>query len=77
MENGARHKHAKSLFSGPIFQPQRTLKVIVTGAGASGLLLAYKLQRHFGDLELTVLEKNPEVSGTWYENVSVTENTLL
>ncbi|KAM3078294.1 hypothetical protein ACMFMF_004697 [Clarireedia jacksonii] len=68
MENGARHKHVKPLFTGPIFQPQRTLKVIVTGAGASGLLLAYKLQRHFGDLELTVLEKNPEVSGTWYEN---------
>lgn len=51
-----------------IFQPQRTLSVICVGAGASGLLLAYKLQRHFDDLDLKVFEKNPEVSGTWFEN---------
>lgn len=54
----------------PIYQPQRTLKVVVIGAGASGLLLAYKLQRHFDDLDLKVFEKNPAVSGTWFENVS-------
>lgn len=52
----------------PIFEPRRTLKVVCIGAGASGLLLAYKLQRHFDNLELVVYEKNPEVSGTWYEN---------
>ena len=55
----------------PIYQPQRTLKVVVIGAGASGLLLAYKLQRHFKDLDLKVFEKNPAVSGTWFENVGV------
>ncbi|TVY21170.1 putative sterigmatocystin biosynthesis monooxygenase [Lachnellula arida] len=53
---------------GSIFKPQRRLKVICIGAGASGLLLAYKIQRHFDDFELQVFEKNPEVSGTWYEN---------
>lgn len=53
----------------PIYQPQRKLKVVVIGAGASGLLLAYKLQRHFDDLDLKVFEKNPAVSGTWFENV--------
>ncbi|MCJ1260534.1 hypothetical protein MMC22_000395 [Lobaria immixta] len=52
----------------PIYQPQRKLKVVVIGAGASGLLLAYKLQRHFDDLDLKVFEKNPAVSGTWFEN---------
>ncbi|EFX00491.1 flavin-binding monooxygenase [Grosmannia clavigera kw1407] len=52
----------------PIFAPKRTLSVIVIGAGASGLLLAYKLQRHFDDLSLEVYEKNADVSGTWYEN---------
>lgn len=52
----------------PIFQTKRTLKVICIGAGASGLLLAYKLRRHFDNLDLVVYEKNPEVSGTWYEN---------
>jgi cation diffusion facilitator CzcD-associated flavoprotein CzcO len=31
-------------------------------------LLAYKLQRHFDDFDLKVFEKNPEVSGTWFEN---------
>lgn len=46
---------------GGIFTPQRKLKVICVGAGASGLLLAYKVQRHFDDFELKVFEKNPEV----------------
>ena len=52
----------------PIFEPVRTLKVITVGAGASGLLIAYKLQRHFDDFELDVYEKNEDMSGTWYEN---------
>lgn len=46
----------------------RRLKVICIGAGASGLLLAYKLQRSFENFELVVYEKNDAVSGTWYEN---------
>jgi hypothetical protein len=46
----------------------RHLKVICIGAGASGLLLAYKLQRSFENFELLVYEKNDAVSGTWYEN---------
>lgn len=73
--NGHTNGHVKAPLKGsigdPIYQPQRALKVVVIGAGASGLLLAYKLQRHFGDLDLTVFEKNPAVSGTWYESVSV------
>ena len=52
----------------PIYEPRRKLKVIAIGAGASGLLLAYKIQRHFDNFELTVFEKNPGVSGTWFEN---------
>jgi cation diffusion facilitator CzcD-associated flavoprotein CzcO len=59
----------------PIYQVHRKLKVVVIGAGASGLLLAYKLQRHFDDLDLTLFEKNPEVSGTWFENVR--RNTFI
>lgn len=61
-------------FNYPINQPQRKLSVICVGAGASGLLLAYKLQRHFADLELDIYEKNPDVSGTWYA-LSDTETT--
>lgn len=47
---------------------ERPVKVICIGAGASGLQLAYKLQKHVSDFSLTVYEKNPEASGTWYEN---------
>ncbi|RAK71285.1 flavin-containing monooxygenase [Aspergillus fijiensis CBS 313.89] len=47
---------------------ERFVKIICVGAGASGLCLAYKLQRSFRQFSLTIYEKNPDVSGTWYEN---------
>lgn len=47
---------------------ERPLKVICIGAGASGLLLAYKLQRHFEQFELVLYEKNNAIAGTWHEN---------
>ncbi|KAJ5085310.1 hypothetical protein N7532_010081 [Penicillium argentinense] len=46
----------------------RPLRVIIIGAGVSGLLMGYKLQRNFDDLDFTIYEKNPDVGGTWYEN---------
>ncbi|EXJ55397.1 hypothetical protein A1O7_08324 [Cladophialophora yegresii CBS 114405] len=48
-------------------QPRR-LKIIHVGAGASGLLLAYKAQRQLRNYELICYEKNPTYGGTWYEN---------
>jgi ketopantoate reductase len=33
---------------------ERFLRIICVGAGASGLLLAYKLSKHFDDYSLTV-----------------------
>ena len=47
---------------------ERHVRVICVGAGASGLLMAYKLQRHFSNYSLQIYEKNVEVSGTWFEN---------
>ncbi|KAH0845024.1 hypothetical protein AYO21_04055 [Fonsecaea monophora] len=47
---------------------QRHLRVICVGAGASGLLFAYKLQRSFDDFSLVLYEKNGELGGTWFEN---------
>ena len=47
---------------------ERHLKVICIGAGASGLLLAYKLQRSFENFELILYEKNADLGGTWLEN---------
>ncbi|ROT36327.1 FAD/NAD(P)-binding domain-containing protein [Sodiomyces alkalinus F11] len=47
---------------------ERQIRVICIGAGASGLLVAYKLQKHFTNYSLTVYEKNEAVAGTWFEN---------
>lgn len=58
---------AQRRLSGPIHH-ERHVKIICVGAGASGLLFAYKIQRHFENFDLTIYEKNPEVSGTWWEN---------
>jgi len=58
---------AQQRLKGPI-HAQRHVRIVCIGAGASGLLMAYKLQRHFTNYSLTVYEKNPEVSGTWFEN---------
>jgi hypothetical protein len=46
------------------------LRVACVGAGASGLCLAYKMEKMMvpGSWELTLFEKNPELGGTWYEN---------
>lgn len=46
------------------------LRVAGIGAGATGLCLAYKMERMLdaGSWELTLFEKNPHFGGTWYEN---------
>src|ERR1700753_1146171 len=48
----------------------RKLRVLCVGAGASGLCLAYKMERMLepGSWELTLYDKNPQFGGTWYEN---------
>jgi hypothetical protein len=37
----------------------RPIRVVIIGAGASGLLMAYKLQRNFDDLDFQIYEKKP------------------
>lgn len=46
--------------------PDRPFSVLVIGAGMSGLLTALRLQQ--AGIDFTVVEKNPDVGGTWYEN---------
>ena len=46
----------------------RPLKVIVIGAGVSGILAAIRLPQRLKDLELVVYDKNEEIGGTWFEN---------
>lgn len=46
--------------------PGRTFRVAVIGAGMSGIAAAHRLLQ--AGIDVTVLEKDPEVGGTWYEN---------
>ena len=48
----------------------RKLRVACVGAGASGLCLAYKMEKMLvpGSWELTLFDKNEQFGGTWYEN---------
>ncbi len=42
------------------------LPVLIVGAGMSGLLAGIRLKQ--AGVPFTIVEKNPEVGGTWYEN---------
>ena len=64
---GPQERDASRRLQEPIHS-ERHVRVICVGAGASGLLMAYKLQKHFNNFSLSVYEKNPAVAGTWYEN---------
>ncbi|KAK6359205.1 hypothetical protein TWF696_000369 [Orbilia brochopaga] len=46
----------------------RRIKVIVIGAGISGILAGIRLPQRVPNLELVIYDKNPEVGGTWWEN---------
>lgn len=43
------------------------LSVVIIGAGLSGLSLAFKLEA--AGIPYRILEKNPEIGGTWLENI--------
>jgi 4-hydroxyacetophenone monooxygenase len=46
--------------------PERSMRVLVVGAGMSGIAAAHRLQQ--AGVDVTVLEKNRDVGGTWLEN---------
>lgn len=46
----------------------RPLKVIVIGAGVSGIIAGIKLPQSVQNLDLVIYDKNPEIGGTWWEN---------
>jgi len=46
--------------------PETNFRVVVIGAGMSGILTAHRLAQ--AGIDYTVVEKNDDVGGTWYEN---------
>lgn len=46
----------------------RPVRIIHVGAGAAGLLTAFKAQKLLRNFSLVCYEKNAGVGGTWYEN---------
>ncbi|KAB8201337.1 putative flavin-binding monooxygenase [Aspergillus parasiticus] len=49
----------------------RKLRVVCIGAGLSGLTVAYRFkhEKPLDFVDLTIYEKNPEVGGTWFDNI--------
>lgn len=43
-----------------------SFRVVIIGAGMSGILAAHRLQQM--GIEYVIVEKNPDVGGTWFEN---------
>lgn len=46
--------------------PERDMRVIVVGAGLSGLLAGLRMKQ--AGIDVTIIEKDDDVGGTWYEN---------
>ncbi|HEX6417643.1 MAG TPA: NAD(P)/FAD-dependent oxidoreductase [Acidimicrobiales bacterium] len=47
--------------------PDRDFRVVVIGAGMSGLLAGHRLAQ--AGVDFVIVDKNDDVGGTWYENV--------
>lgn len=47
---------------------KRPLRMIIIGAGAAGLQIAYKAERQLENISFQIYEKNNDVGGTWLEN---------
>ncbi|KAI0412944.1 4-hydroxyacetophenone monooxygenase [Xylaria grammica] len=47
----------------------RSLKVVIIGAGLTGITAGALLPRKVPGIRLTIFEKNADVGGTWFENI--------
>ncbi|KAF2708487.1 hypothetical protein K504DRAFT_477829 [Pleomassaria siparia CBS 279.74] len=65
--NGGRQQSPFKLHDSPI-ENFRPIKVIVIGAGYSGIYCGIRMPEKIKNLELVIYEKNAGVGGTWYEN---------
>ena len=46
----------------------RRLRVIVIGAGFSGINCGIRIPQRLRNIDLTIYEKNADIGGTWFEN---------
>ncbi len=46
----------------------RKLRVLTIGAGVTGILMAYRIQKDCPNVEHVIYEKNEDIGGTWLEN---------
>ncbi|KIV79991.1 hypothetical protein PV11_07526 [Exophiala sideris] len=46
----------------------RELRAVIIGAGVSGIGTYIRLWQYVPNIKITILDKNPSISGTWYEN---------
>lgn len=46
----------------------RKIRVICIGAGISGIMNSYNIQKHTENVEHVVYEKNADIGGTWLVN---------
>jgi NAD(P)-binding Rossmann-like domain len=46
----------------------RPIKVIVIGAGFSGIYCGIRIPQRIRNVDLTIYEKNSGIGGTWWEN---------
>ncbi|KAF3490682.1 sterigmatocystin biosynthesis monooxygenase StcW [Arthroderma uncinatum] len=47
---------------------RRKIRVLTIGAGISGIMMAYNIQKLCENVEHVVYEKNEDIGGTWLEN---------
>ncbi|KXH25723.1 hypothetical protein CSAL01_04915 [Colletotrichum salicis] len=67
--NGVNGSHIDQITDDAPVKDRQRLRVTIIGAGVSGISMAYKLQKHLKDyVEIQILEKSPELGGTWFEN---------
>ena len=65
--NGFSRPHLQQLKDSPV-ENFRGMKVIVIGAGFSGIYCGIRIPQRLKNIDLTIYEKNAGVGGTWWEN---------
>ncbi|KAJ5738507.1 hypothetical protein N7493_001662 [Penicillium malachiteum] len=66
-----------TLLQSNLWVPQRRLRVVMIGGGASGLNVAHHMNLHMENYELQIYEKNYDIGGTWFENSYFTSAEIL